>query len=56
MLEDRAARNEIPPVPAEMTEVFRSLGNLGAYARKQDVRAGQVLVIDDYIRAIVEYI
>jgi hypothetical protein len=54
MLEDRAARNEIPPGPAEITEVVRFLGNLDARARKQDARSGDLLLIDNYIRAVVE--
>jgi hypothetical protein len=55
-LKDLAARGHIPPVLAEMTDVLRLLGNIGAHAAEQTVKPGHVRVIDEFLRAIVEYV
>ena len=55
-LQDLASRGEIPPVLAEMTDVLRLLGNIGAHAADQNIKPGFVYVIDDFFRAIIEYV
>jgi len=55
-LQDLASRGEIPPVLAEVTEVLRLLGNIGAHATEQSVKPGHVQAIDDFFRVIVEYV
>jgi hypothetical protein len=55
-LTDLASRGEIPPVLAEMTDVLRLLGNIGAHAAHQSVKPGHVRAIDDFFRAVVEYV
>jgi len=47
---------EIPSVLAEMTDVLRLIGNIGAHASEESVMPGHVQVIDDFFRAIVEYV
>jgi hypothetical protein len=55
-LNDLAQKNEIPPVLSEMSDVLRLLGNIGAHASQQAVKPGHVRVIDEFFRAIVEYV
>jgi len=55
-LSDLVARNEIPEVLAEVTDVLRLLGNIGAHANTQVVEAWQVHTIDEFFRAVVEYV
>lgn len=55
-LEDLASKGEIPPILAEMTEVLRLLGNIGAHAADQTVKPGYVRAIDDFFRAVVQYV
>jgi hypothetical protein len=55
-LQKLAATGEIPAVLAEMTDLLRLLGNVGAHASSQPVRPGHVRAIDEFFRAIVEYV
>jgi hypothetical protein len=55
-LQKLAATGEIPSVLAEMTDVLRLLGNLGAHASTQPVRPGHVRAIDEFFRAVIEYV
>lgn len=55
-LKDLVSRGEIPPVLAEMTYVLRLLGNIGAHTADQSIKPGYVLAIDDFFRAIIEYV
>jgi len=55
-LQDLASRGEIPPVLAEMTDVLRLLGNIGAHAADQSIKPGDVPAIDNFFRAIIEYV
>lgn len=55
-LKDLSTRGDIPPVLAEMTDVLRLLGNIGAHAAEQTVKPGHVRVIDEFLRALVEYV
>lgn len=56
MLKELSDRGEIPPVLAEMTDVLRLLGNIGAHAADQSVRPSQVYALDEFFRAVVEYV
>jgi hypothetical protein len=51
-----AKNGDIPPVLAEITEVLRLLGNIGAHGGDQTVPPGHVRVIDEFFHAIVEYV
>lgn len=55
-LQHLAQQGEIPPILAEMTKVLRLLGNIGAHATDQSIQPGYVGAIDDFFRAIVEYV
>lgn len=55
-LDELVARGELPPVLGEMTGVLRLLGNIGAHAASADVHLGQVPALDDFFRAVVEYV
>ena len=55
-LQDLVSRGEIPPVLAEMTDVLRLLGNIGAHAVDQSVKPIHVIAIDDFFHVIVEYV
>ena len=49
-------RGEIPPILAEFTDVLRLLGNMGAHWTGQRVHPLQTTGLDDFFRAVVEYI
>jgi hypothetical protein len=51
-----AGRGELPSVLAEMTSVLRLLGNRGAHAMDDEVQPGHVDAIDDFFRAVIEYV
>ena len=55
-LKSLAERGEIPPVLAEFTDVLRLLGNIGAHWMWQKVHPLQTSALDDFFRAVVEYI
>jgi hypothetical protein len=55
-LKDLVQRGELPSVLAEMTDLLRLLGNIGAHDWRSTVRAPQVWAMDDFFRAVVEYI
>lgn len=55
-LQGLVSRGEIPPILAEMTDVLRLLGNIGAHAADQSVKPGHVQVLDNFFRAIIEYV
>ena len=56
MLKELSERGDIPPVLAEMTDVLRLLGNIGAHAADQSVRPSQVYALDEFFRAVIEYV
>ncbi len=41
---------------AEMTEILRMLGNMGVHSSDQEVKQEYATVIDEFFRAIVEYV
>lgn len=55
-LQDLASQGEIPPILAEMTDVLRLLGNIGAHVADRSVKPGHVNAIDGFFRAIIEYV
>ena len=55
-LQELSSRGEIPPTLAEMTDVLRQLGNIGSHVGDEDIDSKYVRVIDDFFRAIVEYV
>jgi hypothetical protein len=55
-LQELSSRGEIPPLLAEMTGVLRLLGNIGAHAGEQSVKPGFVRAIDEFFRALIEYV
>jgi hypothetical protein len=55
-LKELVDRGEIPATLAEMSETLRVLGNLGAHSSDEGVKAMQVFAINDFFRAVVEYV
>lgn len=55
-LKSLAERGEIPPTLAEMTDVLRLIGNVGAHAGSAEVLPYQVFAVDKFFRAVVEYV
>jgi len=55
-LQNLVSRGEIPLVLAEMTDVLRLLGNIGAHSVDQSVKPIHVLAIDDFFHVIIEYV
>ncbi len=55
-LTDLAQRGEIPQTLTEITDVLRQLGNVGSHAGDDDIAPEYVDVIDDFFRAIIEYV
>jgi hypothetical protein len=51
-----ADKGEIPPVLAEMTSVLRSIGNSGAHNTTQTVTVPMTWAMDEFFRALVEYV
>lgn len=55
-LSELAQRGEIPQTLSDMTEVLRKLGNVGSHAGDEEIAPEYVDVIDDFFRAIIEYV
>jgi len=55
-LRQLAARGELPPVLVEMTDVLRMLGNMGSHDDEESVDPAYVGAIDEFFRAVVEYV
>jgi hypothetical protein len=59
-LDDRlkilASKNIIPPPLAEMTGVLRKLRNLAAHNSGEPVTSDQADTIDDFFKAVIEYV
>jgi hypothetical protein len=56
MLTELARRGDLPPVLGEMSDVLRLLGNVGAHASDRTVRPSQVDALDEFFRAVIEYV
>lgn len=55
-LNELADRGEIPQTLSEMTDVLRKLGNVGSHAGDEAIAPEYVDVIDEFFRAIIEYV
>lgn len=55
-LSELGSDGSLPPVLADMGDVLRILGNLGAHAGADDVAPGHVGVINEFFKAVVEYL
>lgn len=55
-LKTLSQNGEIPPVLAEVTDVLRLIGNIGAHGIGDSVHPLQVHAIDDFFKAVVEYV
>lgn len=55
-LQQLAFRNEIPRVLAEMGELLRVLGNVGAHDHQHHLSASDARVIDEFFRTIIDYV
>jgi len=56
MLNELASKGEIPSTLIEATDLLRLLGNIGAHASVDSVKPWQVRTLDEFFRAIVEYV
>ncbi|MFH1908826.1 MAG: DUF4145 domain-containing protein [Chloroflexota bacterium] len=56
MLNELSTKGEIPSTLIEATDLLRLLGNIGAHASEDSVQPWQVRTIDEFFRAIVEYV
>jgi hypothetical protein len=55
-LKELAEKGEIPSKLAELTDVLRLVGNIGAHASDEEVKSWQVYAIDEFFRAVIEYV
>jgi hypothetical protein len=55
-LKDLSVKVEIPPVLAEMTDVLRLIGNIGAHGIGESVHPLQASAIDEFFKAVIEYV
>jgi len=56
MIENLAMENMIPPVLSEMTDGLRILGNYSAHASDIEFTPEDVILMDDFFKAILEYL
>lgn len=55
-LENLVARGTFPGYFAEITDLMRHVGNLGAHAGEKDVDFWDAELLDDFFRSVVEYV
>jgi len=55
-LKELADKGEIPKTLSEASDIIRLIGNVGAHANDVDVHPLQAMAIDDFFKAIVEYV
>lgn len=55
-LKDLSNRGVFPGYFSEITELMRLIGNLGAHAAEQEVDFWDAELLDDFFRAVVEYV
>lgn len=55
-LKDLSSRGVFPGYFSEITELMRLIGNLGAHAAEQEVDFWDAELLDDFFRAVVEYV
>lgn len=56
MLSELSSKGEIPTTLMGATDILRLLGNMGAHASENSVRPWQVRTLDEFFRAIIEYV
>ena len=49
-------KGELPPVLSQTTDLLRLIGNIGAHGFEETVHPLEVRAIDDFFKAIVEYL
>ena len=55
-LKQLSSKGELPTLLSDMTNILRIVGNIGAHSSEREVRPIQVNAIDEFFRAIVEYV
>lgn len=55
-LKDLVTRGTFPGYFAEITDLMRQIGNLGAHAGTEDLDVWDVELLDDFFRSVVEYV
>jgi hypothetical protein len=55
-IKDLATKNIIPKTLAEMTDILRALGNIGAHATSIKIETIEVEAMDDFLKAVLEYV
>lgn len=55
-LDHLTQKGDIPQVLSEASDVLRLVGNIGAHGIDESVHPLQVIALDDFFRAIVEYV
>jgi hypothetical protein len=55
-LSDLASKGDIPKTLVEAGDILRLIGNVGAHAKADSVHPLVAFAIDDFFRAIVEYV
>jgi Domain of unknown function (DUF4145) len=55
-LEDLVSRGELPATLAEAANLLRRTGNTGAHASDKSIKPNQVDALDNFFRAIIEYV
>lgn len=55
-VKEMARMGLIPPALATMTDGIRIFGNIGAHASSVEIKPEDVLLVDDFFKAILEYV
>jgi len=55
-IKELAAKGDVPPVLSEVSDALRLLGNIGAHGVDESVHPLLAYAVDDFFRAIVEYV
>ena len=55
-LKELSDKGEIPTTLSEASDILRLIGNVGAHASETDVHPLQAMAIDNFFKAIVEYV
>jgi hypothetical protein len=55
-IKDLAIKNIVPKTLSEMTDILRTLGNIGAHANNIKIEKTEVEIMDDFLKAVLEYV
>jgi hypothetical protein len=55
-LEDLVTKGVFPGYFAEITDLLRKIGNLGAHADDRELSVWDAELVDDFFRSVVEYV